>query len=149
MKIEEAIRQPKFRNDLQKVVLNLSYTASWLSAKQEEFFKPYGITAPQFNILRILRGQAGKSLSGQEIKSRMLERNSDISRLLGRLDRKGLIRRSQCPNDRRATDVTITGHGLAVLKEIDGKIDKAEKRLIRLSKEEARKLSDLLDKARG
>lgn len=149
MKIEEAIKQTKFRNDLQKAVLNLTYTAGWLHAKQEEFFKPFGITASQFNILRILRGQAGKSISGQEIKSRMLERNSDISRLLDRLDGKGLIKRSQCPSDRRATDVTITKDGLAVLADIDKAIDQAEKQILRLSNQEAKKLSELLDKARG
>jgi len=149
MKIEEAIKQTKFRNDLQKAVLNLTYTAGWLHAKQEEYFKPFGITASQFNILRILRGQAGKSISGQEIKSRMLERNSDISRLLDRLDGKGLIKRSQCPSDRRASDVTITKDGLAVLADIDKAIDQAEKQILRLSNQEAKKLSELLDKARG
>lgn len=149
MKIEEAIKQKKFRNDLQKAVLNLTYTAGWLHARQEEFFKSFGITASQFNILRILRGQAGKSITGQEIKSRMLERNSDISRLLDRLDGKGLIKRSQCPSDRRASDVVITKEGLEVLADIDKKIDQAEKKVLRLSNQEAKKLSELLDKARG
>lgn len=149
MKIEEAIKQATFRNERQKVVLNLMFTAGWLDTRQGEFFKSYGITASQFNILRILRGQSGKSLSGQEIKSRMLERNSDISRLLDRLARKQLIHRSQCPNDKRASDITITRQGLAVLKEIDKHIDQAEKMLINLSRKEALALSDLLDKARG
>lgn len=149
MKIEEAIQQPKFRNDYQKAVVNLMYTAGWLNSRQEEFFKPFGITTPQFNILRILRGQAGKSLTGAEIKARMLERNSDISRLLDRLGRKNLIRRTQCPNDRRAIDVTITKAGLMILKEIDEQIDRSEKNLIKLTQAEARTLSTLLDKARG
>lgn len=149
MKIEEAIKQPKFRNDLQKAVLNLTYTASWLRAKQEEFFNSFGITASQFNILRILRGQAGKSITGQEIKSRMLERNSDISRLLDRLDGKGLIKRSKCPSDRRASDVVITKEGLAVLADIDKGIDQTEKTILKLSNQEAKELSELLDKARG
>lgn len=149
MKIEEEIKQQKFRNDIQKVVINLMYTAGWLTARQEEFFKPFGITSSQFNILRILRGQGDKSLSGTEIKSRMLERNSDISRLLDRLSRKELIVRSQCPNDKRATDVRITRKGLSVLKSIDDNIDKMEKQLFKLSKKEAQQLSTLLDKARG
>ena len=149
MKIEEAIQQPKFRNDYQKAVVNLMYTSGWLNSRQEEFFKPFGITPSQFNILRILRGQDGKSLTGAEIKGRMLERNSDISRLLDRLGRKNLIQRTQCPNDRRAINVTITKAGLAILKEIDGQIDRSEKKLIKLTQAEARKLSALLDKARG
>lgn len=149
MKIEEEIKQPKFRNDHQKAVVNLMYTSGWLSARQEEFFRPFGITPSQFNILRILRGQAGKSLSGAEIKSRMLERNSDISRLLDRMSRKKLVERHQCPNDKRATDITITPEGLRILKEIDLQIDRAEKDLFHLTREEARMLSNLLDKARG
>jgi DNA-binding MarR family transcriptional regulator len=66
-------------------VINLLYTASWLQSKQQDFFKPYGITAQQFNILRILKGQHPKSISATEIKLRMLDKNSDVSRLLDRL----------------------------------------------------------------
>lgn len=149
MRIEDEIKQSKFRNDHQKVVVNLIYTANWLERQQEELFKPFGITTSQYNILRILRGQSGNSLSGADIKSRMLERNSDVSRLLDRMARKKLISRSQCPNDKRATDISITKAGLDVLTQIDSHIDQSEKHNIRLSGEEARQLSRLLDKARG
>ncbi len=149
VKIEKEIKQARFRNDHQKALLNLTFTAGWLSAQQEEFFKGFGVTASQFNILRILRGQGLKSISGADIKERMLERNSDISRLLDRLARKSLINRSQCPNDKRATDVAITREGLAVLKDIDKKIDDTEKQILHLTTDEARQLSKLLDKARG
>ncbi|PZR37992.1 MAG: MarR family transcriptional regulator, partial [Azospira oryzae] len=90
MKIEEEIKQPKFRSDYQKVAINLIFTANWLINKQQDFFKPYGITASQFNILRILRGQHPNKISGVEIKSRMLDKNSDIPRLLDRLVKKNL-----------------------------------------------------------
>lgn len=149
MKIEDEIRQARFRNDHQKAIVNLIYTAAWLGARQEEFFKPFGITPSQFNILRILRGQRGKSLTGAEIKERMLERNSDISRLLDRMVRKNFITRSQCPNDKRATNISITKTGLSVLKEIDLAIDQNEKGFFKLTKSEAKQLSLLLDKARG
>jgi DNA-binding MarR family transcriptional regulator len=149
VKIEDEIRQARFRNDHQKAIINLMYTAAWLGARQEEFFKPFGITPSQFNILRILRGQGGKSLTGAEIKERMLERNSDISRLLDRMVRKNLIIRSQCPNDKRATNISITKTGLSVLKEIDIAIDQNEKNFFKLNQGEARQLSKLLDKARG
>ncbi len=149
MRIEEEIKQPRFRNDNQKVVVNLMYTANWLTTQQESFFSTFGITPAQYNILRILRGQGGKSLSGADIKSRMLERNSDISRLLDRMSKKKLINRTQCPNDRRAIDVSIAKPGLDVLKEIDGQINQAERQIIHLNREEARQLSNLLDKARG
>jgi DNA-binding MarR family transcriptional regulator len=149
MKIQDEIKQPKFKSSYQKVAINLIYTANWLEAKQQEFFKPFGITASQYNILRILRGQVPNKISGAEIKSRMLDKNSDIPRLLDRLIKKELISKSPCPKDKRATDVIITQEGLAVLQQIDAHIDHSEKTAIQLSKEEAAQLSDLLDKCRG
>lgn len=145
-KIEDEIRQAKFRSVQQKAVLNLIYTSNWLQSRQQEHFKPFGITGQQYNILRILRGQHPKTISGTEIKSRMLDRNSDISRLLDRLAAKELITRSTCPNDKRASDVLITRKGLAILAEIDKRDNDEE---LALSDEEAANLSDLLDKARS
>ncbi len=149
MKIEEEIQQPKFKNAYQKVAINLIYTANWLQGKQQDFFKPFGITSSQFNILRILRGQHPNKISGVEIKSRMLDKNSDIPRLLDRLIKKGLILKGQCPNDKRAADIMISDDGLGVLKAIDAKIDESQKTNIKLSQDEAAQLSNLLDKCRG
>ncbi len=149
MKIEDEIKQPKFRTPHQKAGLNLIFTANWLLSKQQEFFKPYGITVSQFNILRILRGQRPNKISGVEIKSRMLDRNSDIPRLLDRLVKKNLIAKTVCPSDKRAADVTITDEGLALLDKIDLLIDEREELQVPLTKEEAAQLSDLLDKCRG
>ncbi|NOT77231.1 MAG: MarR family transcriptional regulator [Cyclobacteriaceae bacterium] len=148
MKIEEEIKQTTFRNAYQKAALNIIYSGNWLLSKQQEFFKPFGITSSQFNILRILRGQHPHKISGVEIKSRMLDRNSDIPRLLDRLIRKNLISKSQCPNDKRAADVMITAKGLEILELIDTQIHESEKTLLKLTKEEATQLSNLLDKCR-
>lgn len=149
MKIEEEIKQPKFKTPYQKAAINLIFTANWLQGRQQDFFKNYGITSSQFNILRILRGQHPHKISGTEIKSRMLDKNSDIPRLLERLIRKKLITKSQCQQDKRAADVVITDLGLQVLKEIDSKMDSIERDQICLSKDEALVLSDLLDRCRG
>lgn len=146
-RIEDEIQQQTFTSIQQKVVVNLIYTSHWLENKQQEFFKTFGITGQQFNILRILKGHYPKSISGTEIKSRMLDRNSDVSRLLDRLDSKNLITKKTCPHDKRATDVFITEQGIALLKEID-KFQKYD-RLLSLSSEEANLLSDLLDKSRA
>lgn len=146
-KIEDEIKQKKFTSVHQKAVLNLIYTANWLQNKQQEFFKIFGITGQQFNILRILKGQFPKSISGTEIKSRMLDRNSDVSRLLDRLATKKLISKSTCPNDKRASDVMITAEGIHLLNEIN----KSQKQddVLFLTDDEAETLSDLLDKARS
>lgn len=148
MKIEDEIKQVKFKNPYQKAVINLIFTSSWLQGKHQGFFKSFGITNHQFNILRILKGQYPKSISATEIKSRMLEKNSDVSRLLDRLAAKKMISRQVCPNDKRAADITITETGLSILTalekhqpEIDG--------VLNLSEEEAKQLSNLLDKSRS
>ena len=146
-RIEEEIRQKKFASAHQKAIINLIYTSNWLQSRQQEFFKTFGITGQQFNILRILKGQFPKSISGTEIKARMLDRNSDVSRLLDRLAGKNLITKNACPNDKRASDVLITETGLALLKQIS-KTHKQDS-VLSLTEEEATALSDLLDKARS
>jgi DNA-binding MarR family transcriptional regulator len=147
-KIEEEIQQKKFKSPHQKAVINLIYTANWLQAKHQEFFKTFGITGQQFNILRVLKGQHPKSISATEIKTRLLDRNSDVSRLLDRLAAKNLLTKTTCPNDKRASDIFITEGGLNLLSEID-KIQKDIDSVLALDSEEARQLSDLLDKCRG
>ncbi len=149
MRIEDEIKQPKFRNAFHKVAVNLIYTAHWLETNNKNFFKPFDITNQQFNILRILRGQHPNKISGMEIKERMLDKNSDVSRLLDRLIAKNLVAKSQCPKDKRASDVMITEEGLKLLSTLDEQMDQTDKKFINLSKEEATQLNDLLDKARG
>jgi DNA-binding MarR family transcriptional regulator len=148
MKIEEEIKQQKFRNQLQKAVINLLYTANWMEGKQQDTFKPFNMTLQQFNILRILRGQHPNSISATEIKSRMLDKNSDVSRLLDRLLAKKVITKRTCPNDKRAADINLTEEGLELLKAIDKKQQQIDGILL-LSEEEAEQLSNLLDKGRG
>ncbi len=144
--IEDEIRQTKFTSPQQKAMLNLIYTSNWVQGKQQSFFKQFGITGQQFNILRILKGQYPKSISGTEIKSRMLDRNSDISRLLDRLTAKQLISRRTCPNDKRASDVLITDKGLNLLAEINK--TPQQDQVLSLTDKEAALLNDLLDRAR-
>lgn len=146
MKIEEEIKQSKFQSPVQRAIVNLIYTSNWLQSRQQDFFKAFGITATQFNILRILKGQFPNRISATEIKSRMLDRNSDVSRLLDRLLAKGLVAKSACPSDRRAADVAITNEGLALLEAI---ADRVDENVLSLSDDEADSLSSLLDKARG
>jgi len=148
MKIEDEIKQQKFKTPHQKAVLNLIYTTSWMQGRQKDIFKTFGITLQQFNILRILRGQHPNSTSATEIKSRMLDKNSDVSRLLDRLLAKKVITKRVSANDKRAADVNLTEEGLELLRAIDKKQNQIDNVLL-LSEEEAIILSDLLDKSRG
>ncbi len=148
MKIEEEIKQHKFKNSHQKAVINLLYTTSWLLGKQKDIFKQFNITGQQFNIMRILRGQHPNSISATEIKSRMLDKNSDVSRLLDRLLAKKIVIKKTSVSDKRAADISLTEEGLELLKLIDKKQHLIDNVLL-LNDEEATLLSDLLDKSRG
>jgi len=148
MKLEQEIKQEKFKSAQQKAVLNILFTANWIQNLQKDFFEPFGITGQQFNILRILRGQHPNKISAVEIKSRMLDKNSDVSRLLDRLMGKNLIDKAPCPNDKRATHIHITTAGLNLLKKLDNAIDSLDTHLMKLSKADAEKLNQLLDKSR-
>lgn len=149
MNIKEEIQQSRFRNNYQMAAINLIYTSGWLANKHKEFFSKFGITAQQYNILSILRGQLPKKISGAEIKNRMMDKNSDVSRLLDRLLIKDLVAKSKSPDDKRAADVVITKSGLNLLSAIDTKIKSLDSIISNLSEKEAEQLSFLLDRLRG
>ncbi len=134
-----------FPNNKVKALLNIIYTANWISSHQNAFFKPFGISQQQYNILRILRG-AGTAIKVQTIKERMLERAPNATRLMDKLCDKDLINRLPCPGDRRVVHIEITEKGLQLLQTISkaSRVDLLEK----LTEEEALQLSNLLDKIR-
>ncbi|MEM7163630.1 MAG: MarR family transcriptional regulator [Bacteroidota bacterium] len=148
MKIEEVIHQSKpFGSNFEKAIVNLIFTSNWLLAKQNAFFSKYEITTKQYNILRILRG-AQKPISTLEIKNRMLDRNSDVSRIVDRLFKKELVDKSPCKNDQRKVDIVLNKNSALLLKSIDAEIEKWQNEFTSLDKTEASMLSDLLDKMR-
>ena len=148
MGISEDIKQEKFRSELSKAIINVVYTNSWLNTRQTRLFKEYGLTMPQYNVLRILRGQHPKPATVNLLIDRMLDKSSNASRIVDKLEAKKLVIRKQCSNDRRAVDVLISDAGLQLLEQIDAKLDKWENQLIGLSEEECGKLNVLLDKLR-
>jgi DNA-binding MarR family transcriptional regulator len=135
----------KFPNNKLKALINIKYTANWLNSIEIEFFKPYGISPQQYNILRILRG-AGVPIKVQVIKDRMIERAPNATRLMDKLCDKKLIERVRSEQDRRVVYISISQKGLALLKSIDIAIDFDF--LENLTEEEAKQLSNLLDKIR-
>lgn len=135
----------KFSNNKVKAMLNIMYTANWIQSKQNSFFKPFGISPQQYNILRILRG-AAEAISVQTIKDRMLERAPNATRLMDKLCDKKLIDRVACSNDRRVVHIKITGNGQQLLSQIDA-VNRKDI-LENLTPKEAEMLSNLLDKIR-
>ncbi|HZW63849.1 MAG TPA: MarR family transcriptional regulator [Flavobacteriaceae bacterium] len=134
-----------FPNNKVKALLNILYTANWINSYQNTFFKPYGISPQQYNILRILRG-AKKPLKVQVIKERMIERAPNATRLMDKLCEKKLIDRIASSQDRRVVNIVITTKGLDLLQEIGNNFN--TKLLKNITEDEAIKLNQLLDKFR-
>jgi len=149
MELETEIAQNNFRNVYHKAAVNLIYTFNWLYNLQCEIFKSYNITTQQFNILRILRGQYPKPATIKLLKERMLDKMSDVSRIVEKLRAKGLVERQICMKDRRTVDVLISEKGLGLLAMLDEKSDELDNILSNLSVEELKVLNRLLDKLRG
>ena len=148
MRIEDEIKQSKFQDEHQKVMINLLYTSGWLQLRQASAFKKFALTSPQFNILRILRGQHPQPATVALLIERMLDKTSNASRIVDRLEEKKLVTRTVCPSNRRAVDIRITPAGLALLEQIDASGVMYTAAHASLSEAEARQLSELLDKMR-
>lgn len=149
MKIEDAIQQKEFKDPYNKLVVNLLYTHSYLVTSQHSLFKPHDISPEQYNVLRILRGQNGVPTTVSSIQDRMLNKMSNASRLVEKLKMKGLVRRDECPKDRRQVDVMITEKGLELLQVLQTRVEAGNKNFVHLDLEEVNQMNDLLDKIRG
>ena len=147
MKIDEIIKA-NFQSPQHKVIVNVRYTSNFLGNLQNNFMVRHGITMPQFNILRILRG-AKDSISVNTVKDRMVEKSPNTTRLMDKLIEKGLIERVRCKEDRRVVYVKITNSGLDLLSKIDEEFNVASLNNIDLTDAESEKLSELLDKLRN
>lgn len=148
-KIEDAIQQKEFKNPFNKAVVNLLYTHSYLVTSQNGLLKPYDLSPEQYNVLRILRGQNGVPTTVSSIQDRMLNKMSNASRLVEKLKTKDLVKREECPSDRRQVDILITDKGLELLEILEKQVDESHKSFLHLNEEEVIQLNELLDKLRG
>ena len=148
-KIEEAIQQKEFKNPYNKVVVNLLFTHSYLVTLQNVLFKPHDLSPEQYNVLRILRGQNGVPITVSSIQDRMLNKMSNASRLVEKLKIKDLVKREECPSDRRQVDILITDKGLHLLETLQKQVEESHQSFVHLRIEEVNQLNDLLDKLRG
>jgi DNA-binding MarR family transcriptional regulator len=147
MGIEKDIQQTNFRNEYQKLGINLMYTASWLNERIGRFLMQEDITQQQYNILRILRGSE-VPLSTLQIRERMLDKMSDTSRIVDRLIVKELVQKSACKADKRLVDITLTQKGLELVTRLDQFNDQIDSILQGVSKEDAATVNEILDKLR-
>lgn len=146
--LEEAILQKHFKDEWVKASLNVMYTGGWLRTLTADFLKPFDLTAQQYNVLRILRGQHPNGITTLEIRRRLLDKMADTSRMVDRLERDGWVRKNKDPEDKRLVEVRISDKGLSILSEIDGHLDSLNRCIYRLNAQEAVELNRLLDKIR-
>ncbi len=149
MKLEEEIKQEKFKSEHHKLMINLLFTSSWLQRMQLSLLRPYDLTPPQYNILRILRGAKGELLNLGEITSRMIDRSSNTSRLIDKLVIKKWVSRKTCPDDRRQSEICITKEGLKVLEQLDKPIDSITEQFHFLSVKDTKEINQFLDQLRN
>ena len=151
VRIEDEIKQPVFVNAAHKAFINVVFTAGWLSVRQAAVFKTFGLTLPQYNILRILRGQHPNPATVALLVDRMLDKTSNASRIVDRLEEKHLATRQICPANRRAVDIRITQAGLDQLRrtECETSATPHAHGLDNLNADELNQLNDLLDKIRN
>jgi len=149
-KLKDEIKQGKPFESLQaEVFLNLMRTADALSRGVEEILKLAELSHTQYNVLRILRGAGEQGLCCREVAERMITRDPDITRLVDRLERRGLLARSRDSKDRRVITVRITRAGQKLLKDLDRPMAEYNRKLLRhMDNSDLRKLAELLTVAR-
>ncbi len=149
MELEKEIKQPTFKNEYQKLIINQLFTGKWISNIISKHLKRHRLTSQQYNVLRILRGQKENSISVNAISDRMIDKMSNVSRLVDKLKAKKLIERRINKDDRRQVDIEITADGLSLVKDIEQTDDEMIDQFKSLTIDEAKQLNDLLDKLRG
>ena len=148
MKLETAIKSNKFKSNKHKAALNIIYTAWWLKSSSAKELKEYGLTHEQYNVLRILKGKHPEQMCVKDIASRMIEKNSNVPRIIDRLVIKKLVKRGNSEIDKRETVMNITPAGISILESCSLILDKTMDNLVSISEEEASLLNELLEKIR-
>lgn len=150
-KLQKELKQTKpFASLEEEVILNLMRTAEYVGSRGAEIFKQADLTPTQYNVLRILRGTGPEGITCGEISERMVTKDSDITRLLDRLERRGLISRERPENNRRVVITRITDEGLSLLAELDAPVQESHRKLTaHLGKQQLKTLNELLEAMRG
>lgn len=149
MELQKELKNAKFESVFQQALVNIFFTYHWSNQKVKHLIEPYAITQQQFNVLRILRGQYPNPCTNKLLKSRILDKMCDISRIVDRLVQKGFVNKEVSRTDMRALDVVISEKGLKLLKKLDSEVDFSTIVNSNLTEEDAVQLNLLLDKFRG
>jgi DNA-binding MarR family transcriptional regulator len=150
MKLVDELKQTKpFKSEMQKLVLNISVTSSWLNSVFSEKLKPFDISPPQYNVLRILKGRHPDCYCNQEITQRMIDKSSNATRIVDKLVKKKLVSRSEDKSDRRSVNIRITDKGIKLLTDIDKTPFSDKTKMKDFNEEKAKLMNEWLDELRG
>ena len=133
-----------------KAIHQIILTGHWITDSIGKELKEFGISEPQYNVLRILRGAKGKPITVQEIQENMVQRSSNVTRIIDKLLTKKLVERKECPTNRRKMDITITAGGMKSLEEFDQKVKAFHQPMMEnLNDKELETLKQLITKLKG
>ena len=146
---QELKKKGTFESPEQEAMLNILRTNDVFQNRFGQLFREFNLTASQYNVLRILRGE-GKPLPSLEIAERMIQVVPAITGLIDRLEKAGLVVRCRCEQDRRVVYVEITSKALKVLGKMDEPVSELHRNLVgHLTRKELKELIRLLEKARS
>jgi DNA-binding MarR family transcriptional regulator len=148
VKLEEAIKSTKFKSEVQKAGLNVLYTAWWLKTLSVKELKNFDLTHEQYNVVRILKGKHPETMCVKDIAGRMIEKSSNVPRIVDRLELKQLIVRTQGEIDGRQTVITLTAKGILVLEAATLQLNKVWENSLIMNDDDAVALNCLLEKFR-
>ncbi|HEY1020422.1 MAG TPA: MarR family transcriptional regulator [Sediminibacterium sp.] len=149
MKLEQAIQSTKFKNEVHKAGLNILYTAWWLKTVMSRELKEFGLTHEQYNVLRILKGKYPDQMCVRDIACRMIEKSSNVPRIIDRLEIKKLVKRSTSALDKRETVITLTQAGITILEASTVVLNRVMDEMMLVNETEALDLNNLLEKVRS
>jgi DNA-binding MarR family transcriptional regulator len=153
MKLQEELGlRMGFKLSAHEAILNIYYTGERVKKRARKFFSQYGITDVQFNVLRLLYNQTGKeySLTQAELSKMMLVNRSNVTSLIDRMEKAGLVRRNDVPGDRRYNAIQLTSQGGKILLEVEDKyLKEVTKIMSELTGKETRELIQLLERIRA
>jgi DNA-binding MarR family transcriptional regulator len=148
VKLEQAIQSTKFKSEVQKAGLNILYTAWWLKTVMSRELKEFGLTHEQYNVLRILKGKHPELMCVKDIACRMIEKSSNVPRIIDRLEIKKLVKRATSEADKRETVISLTQSGIAVLEASTKSLNAIYDEIMTISEEDASSINELLEKVR-
>ncbi len=149
MKLDEVIKSNRYTNEKHKASLNMLYTAYWFKDQLISALKPHGITMEQHNVMRILKGSHPTEMRVKDILSRMVEKSSNVPRIIDKLVDKKLVIRTTSEKDKRETLVALTDKGMASIEKARKSIEQVTEESLLIDEGEAAQLNDLLEKMRG